>query len=997
MSSVSHLCLALIAVCALPARALDPNRVESQYVHDTLAGDKGLEGEVHAITQTSDGYLWIGSDAGLFRFDGLDFRRMLDRSPSPVTIVNVMGLALDAQGKLMVRLPERNLLRYADGKFDNALYPLVPRELAVTAMCRGNDGNLYLAGLIHGILRYVDGRFETVAPVTALPASPIISIAQSADGKIWLGTRESGLFYLEGKRITAVRGQLPSPKVDALLADGGRVWIGTDGGLAQWNGAALTDETVPASLKRSHVLAILADHQSNLWVGTTTGLFRVNGKIAAPFNSPERGSDAVVNSLFEDREGTLWVGGKWGIERWRDGNFMTYGQPEGLPSDHNGPIYADADDRTWFAPLEGGLYWLGGGHVTRVTQAGLPADVVYSIAGSNGDLWLGRQRGGLTHLYMKDGALTSKTFTQADGLAQNSVFSVYRSRDGTVWAGTLNRGISRYRDGRFTTYAAGDGLASNTVTSILEGSDGTMWFGTPNGLRAFANDRWRAYTAKEGLASDQVNCLMQDSSGILWIGTAAGLSFLSNGDLRTPGNAPALHEPVFGIAQDKNGWLWISTSDHVVRINRDTLLRGAIAEGDMLDYIAADGLRSTHGIWRDRSVVVDHLGRIWFSMAAGLSVVNPAQLTNGSVPAFVHVEGISADNGAIDPHGAVRIPPGTRRITFSFSGGSLGDPTRLLFRYQLAGYDPGWSAPTTARETSYTSVGPGSYRFLVSALNTSGKWNETGAYLDFSVAPRYYQTAWFQLSSLAAGLALLAALYRLRLRQVARQFNIRMEERVHERTRIARELHDTLLQSFNGVVLKFSAVKYMMRERPAEADGMLEKAIEEARHAIIEGRDAVQGLRSSTVLTNDLARAITTFGEGLAPDQAGQSSPHFGVRVEGKSVDLAPLVRDEVYRIAGEALRNAFRHSAARRIEVEIHYEKRQLRMRLRDDGKGIDPQTLKDGGRTGHHGLPGMRERAEVVGGKLSVWSEINSGTEIELSIPAALAYAKASQPTTE
>ena len=997
MNRPSILFLALLAVCSGPASALDPARVESQYAHDTWGAGKGLAGEVHAITQTGDGYLWIGTDAGLFRFDGLNFRRMIDRGPSPVSIVNVMGLALNQHGNLMVRLPERNLLRYADGQFENALYPLVPRELAVTAMCRGNDGSLYLSGLIHGILRYADGRFETIAPVTTLPASPITSMAQSADGKIWLGTREAGLFYLEGKTVTPVRGELPNPKVDSLLAGPSGVWIGTDRGLARSNRTALTNEDVPSSLKVSHVLAMLVDHQSNLWVGTASGLFRVNAKGVSLFEVPELGTDAAVNALFEDREGTLWVGGKWGLERWRDGSFTTYGQPEGLPSDHNGPVYSDAAGRTWFAPLEGGLSFLSGGHPTRVTQAGLPGDVVYSIAGRSGDLWLGRQRGGLTHLFGKDGALASKTFTQADGLAQNSVFSLYLSRDGAVWAGTLNRGVSRYRDGRFTTFAAADGLASNTVSSILETTDGTMWFGTPDGLRALLDNRWRGYTAKEGLPSDEVNCLTEDSGGILWIGTAAGLSFLSRGAVGTLRNAPAaLHEPVFGIAKDQSGWLWIATSNHVVRINRDKLLQGAISEGDVLDYVAADGLRSSHGIRRDRSVVADPLGRIWFSMAAGLSVVNPAQLASNSVPAFVHVEGISADDGAIDPYGAVRVPAGTRRITFSFSGGSLGDPTRVLFRYQLAGYDPGWSVPTAEREASYTNVGPGTYRFRVSASNPSGRWNEAGAALDFLVAPMYYQTAWFRSLSIAALLGLLAALYRLRLRQVARRFNMRMEERVHERTRIARDLHDTLLQSFNGVVLKFSAVKYLLRDRPAEADRMLEDAIEQARQAIVEGREAVQGLRASTVMTNDLARAITTFGEGLVPNQNGRQASDFRVAVEGPSRNLAPLVRDEVYRIAGEALRNAFRHAAARRIEVEIHYEKRQLRVRVRDDGQGIDLQTLKAGRRQGHHGLPGMRERAEVVGGKLAIWSERNAGTEIELTVPAALAYAKAPQPTT-
>ena len=237
---------------------------------------------------------------------------------------------------------------------------------------------------------------------------------------------------------------------------------------------------------------------------------------------------------------------------------------------------------------------------------------------------------------------------------------------------------------------------------------------------------------------------------------------------------------------------------------------------------------------------------------------------------------------------------------------------------------------------------------------------------------------------------LLWLLYRLRLRQVVRHYNLRMEERVNERTRIARDLHDTLLQSFQGALLKFHAVTYRLPDRP-EALKELEGAIEQARQAIAEGRDAVQGLRSSVVVKNDLARAITTFGEGLASDQDGRHAPDFRVHVEGASRDLAPLVRDELYRIAGEALRNAFRHAGARRIEVEIHYDTRRLRMRVRDDGKGIDPQVLSAGGRSGHHGLPGMRERAELVGGNLAVWSELDAGTEIELTIPSAIAYAKA------
>jgi len=474
---------AIAVISAIPAFALDRDRVKSQYAYDNWASDKGLSGEVHAITQTKDGYLWIGTENGLFRFDGLNFRRIADEGPSPVSIVRVMGLTIDRQGDLIARLPERNLLRYADGKFENVLNSLLPRELAVTALCLGKDGDMLLVGLFHGVLRYRDGRFETIAPAGSLPPSPITSMTQSADGKVWLGTRDAGLFYLDGSRVIAIKGDLPSREITSLLADGASVWIGTKGGILRWNGTAITNEGVAPLLRHTQALAMLADRQSNLWVGTPAGLLRVNADGVSPLDNPKRGAGGAVNALFEDQEGNLWAGGRWGIERWRDGSFVTYGKPEGLPSDQNGAIYADGEGRTWFASLEGGLYWLSGGRRNSVTRVGSITDVVYSIAGNNGDLWIGRQQGGLTHLRDRGGVFAANTFTQADGLAQNSVFSVYQSRDGTIWAGTLNGGVSMYHDGKFTTYSATDGLGSNTVSSMLEGSNGTMWFATPNGLR----------------------------------------------------------------------------------------------------------------------------------------------------------------------------------------------------------------------------------------------------------------------------------------------------------------------------------------------------------------------------------------------------------------------------------------------------------------------------------------------------------------------------------
>jgi signal transduction histidine kinase len=316
-------------------------------------------------------------------------------------------------------------------------------------------------------------------------------------------------------------------------------------------------------------------------------------------------------------------------------------------------------------------------------------------------------------------------------------------------------------------------------------------------------------------------------------------------------------------------------------------------------------------------------------------------------------------------------------------------PEKVLFRYKLEGLNKNWHDAGTQRQVFFANLPPGKYRFRVQACNNSGVWNEAGAALDFSVAAAYWQTWWFRSLCVLAFAGLLFAGYRMRVHQVEQRYNALLEGRVAERTRIARELHDTLLQSFQGTLLKMHALTYLVGDRP-DVQKTLEGTIEQARAAITEGRDAVQGMRSSMVVTNDLARSIGLLGDELTGQYQGERCPEFAVQVEGTSRDLAPIIRDDVYRIAGEAVRNAFRHAGAGRIEVEIRYDARQLRVRVRDDGKGMDPKILESGERAGHFGLPGMRERARSVGGKLAIWSEADSGTETELTIPAGVAYAK-------
>jgi ligand-binding sensor domain-containing protein len=626
--SAPGLVLWLAASFAGAAYAIDPNRAMSQYIRQRWGPEQGFpRGPVYAIAQSTDGYLWVGTQAGLVRFDGLHFHLVRD-VPGLLNGESVLGLMPDRYGNLWIRLERANLLRYSNGTFDSSMSRRVPLNSRITAMSQANQGDLLISVLQQGTMVYRQGKFEMIADASALPRSPVLSVAQTADGSIWAGTRGAGLYRLREGHTSSITENLPDPKVNCLLASAnGDMWVGTDSGIVRWNGSQLV-AAGPASLNQLQVLAMERDRDGNIWAGTDSrGLLRINERGASYLDTVDDRSREAVTAVFEDREGNLWIGSANGIERLRDSAFVTYSRPEGLSSDGRNPVFVDSENRMWFPPVDGGLWWMKEGQQGRVSNDGLDRDVVYSIAGHKGELWLGRQRGGLTSLRTEQGSFVAQTYTKADGLAQDSVFSVYQARDGSVWAGTLSGGVSKLSGGRFTTYTSAIGLLSNTVASILEGSDGTMWFATPGGLNALSKGRWQAYTNKDGLPADNVYCLLEDSTGMLWIGTAAGLAFRSPKGIQVPGGAPAwLREQILGLEEDRYGSLWMATSNHVLRVNRERLLRGTLSEGDLREYGVADGLRGVEGVRRHRSVIADPAGRIWFSLNRGISVVDPERL-----------------------------------------------------------------------------------------------------------------------------------------------------------------------------------------------------------------------------------------------------------------------------------------------------------------------------------------------------------------------------------
>jgi signal transduction histidine kinase len=432
---------------------------------------------------------------------------------------------------------------------------------------------------------------------------------------------------------------------------------------------------------------------------------------------------------------------------------------------------------------------------------------------------------------------------------------------------------------------------------------------------------------------------------------------------------------IFAIAQTTDGYLWLATEFGLLRFDG---VRNGSSDGVRI--------RSAAGGYSPRVSKASD-GKLWFLPLDGVSVIDPSHLPLNKLPPPVHIEQITADrktyDATSDASEHLRLPPLVRDLQIDYTALSLVAPEKVRFRYKLEGRDDDWRDAGNRRQAFYDNLPPGNYRFRVSASNDSGVWNEAGTFLDFAVAPAFYQTGLFRASCLAAFVALFIALYQLRLRQVARQFDIRLEERLGERTRVARELHDTLLQGFISASMQLHvAADFVTPDSPAKP--LLSRGLQIMGGVIDDGRNAISGLRSSDIYELNLEQAFSRMMPELDP----QKEVGFQIIVEGRPLPLRPAIRDEVYRIGREALVNAFRHSQAKAVEIELEYAASHLRLLVRDNGCGIDPQVVQSG-RGGHWGLTGMRERAERIGGRINIWSRHSAGTEVDLSVPGTVAFA--------
>ena len=977
--------------------ALDPAKSLSQYVHSKWGKDKGFAGgTIYAICQSGDGYLWIGTDRGLVRFNGEKFTLIQPLADQPA-IGPVRGLVEDSDGSMWIRLQGPQMLLYRDGRFANAFAGGGLPASVITAMAADGHGGVLFSDLTSRSTRYTHGRFETVVD-SAERAVPVTSVAETLDGRIWLGTRDYGLLvFKNGKPEPINASNHENEKINALAGtNNGGLWIGTDQGLRFRSTRGDVNIAPPGWNKDAQVFDLTQDLKGNLWAASSRGLIRVSpgGEFALMPGSGRKTHE--ITGVFEDNDGDLWFGGPEGLERLKDGLFTTSGAQSGLPDSNGGALYVDAAGRTWLAPVSGGLYSLEQGVFERIHVEGLDRDVVYSISGRGNDIWIGRQHGGLTRITAAGNGRLVRTYTQVDGLAQNTVYTTYVDRDGTVWAGTISGGLSRFKDGAFTTYSMASGLSSNAVNSVVEGYDGTVWVGTSAGLDAFRNGAWSHWTMANGLPSSEIKNCFEDSQHVLWLVTGAGLAYLSSGKLFAPDRLPeALRDPIFGITEDRFGFLWLSTSDNVVRVDRRRLLSDDLHEGDVRVIGDRDGLIGAEGVRRDRSILTSPNGRIWVSVQDGIAFTDPAPSLSESRPISIRIESISAGGTTFRASDSVRIPARTRAVTIQFSGSSLDSPDRIWYRFLLEGADQAWSDPVQMRQVAYNNLHAGAYRFRVLASRDGVLWNGPEGQVSFSVDQAVWETWWFRIGLVLLAGAIVAFVIRLRMLALSQQLNARFQERLSERTRIAQELHDTLLQSFHGLLLRFETVDSMLPERVNEAKAMLGEALDRADDALTESREAIQNIRSLPAPRAPLSRALASLLEKVQGEFSNEQGglPTCSIVVEGPQQAVRDDVTAEICRIAREALRNAFQHARASSLEIEVSFRDVELRLSFRDDGIGIEPFVLKDGGKSGHWGLIGIRERATRLGAELSFWSKPGAGTEIALTIPGNLAYASSNR----
>ncbi len=897
--------------------------------HQSWSTEEGLpQNSVHQIFQSSDGYLWLATEGGVARFDGTSFKVLHHASDASFTSDDISSIAED------------------------------------------RDGVLWF-GTADGLVRYEKGRTSRIGTVDGVSTAPVLSLGTGEDGALLVSTG-AGVVRYDGKSFHRVSGAGEGLRGggQARVALRGWSWIPqrVSNGGRSWS--------VGGEVPGTRIESFSVDREGDAWVGTNQGLAVLSPRWKTAKIVPELRADAVL-CTFEDREGNHWIGTDTsGLHVLR---VRKFGSDPLVAREAVTALVQTSDGAGWYATREDGLLRSFRGVVSKALD-GMTALTL--APGSHGDLWVGTPDG-LVH--WENGVV--RRFGTADGLPDEFVRSLLVARDGALWIGTRH-GLAVLRDGRIAAVGAGN----DPIGAVFEaGSDagGDIWFGTLRGVTRIHGGEVREFGEKDGLAGGIVAGIAQDETGMVWVVSKSGSLNRFSGGRFLPVKSVDLPQDVVSMAADGRGFLWLQSRRGVARVAVAELgkcVGGAWCRVGVGRYGVADGMPSDETpevgsptIWKTAD------GHLWFATRRGVAVADAAHLPMNTVPPPMVVERFVVD-GEVVPAGAekVTLSPAHRQYTFDYAGLSYTVPSKVRYRFLLEGFDREWTDVGDRRTAYYTNLPFGGYRFRVQGANNDGVWNETGAEVRFSILRPFYRTWWFYVAMLGLSLAVVYLLYRARVRRLQTRFDLVL----NERNRMAREIHDTLVQDFVGVSVQLELISRLVRSsRMEQVSQQLDRTRLLVREGLDAARQSIWNLRRG-IGEDDLPARLGAAVERIIKSDASSDvsadvalDVHRKVVISGVYRPLPRATEEEILRVAQEALFNVERHARASAVSVELLYKDEGVELTVRDDGLGF----VADAGRRaeGHYGLQGMKERAESLGAELQIESVRGGGTTVRMMVP--------------
>jgi len=961
-----------------PAVALDPGKTLSQCTVDVWQVRDGLPGTtVRGITQTADGYLWINVAGGVARYDGARITRLEAPRAIELQMFDVQDMFLGEDGTLWMAPA------YSD--------PLCLRRESL-ARC-------------------------LPAPLGLAPADRMTSVAVKGD-RIWVASRQRLMSVSHGARgFDAAYARLPFSRVTTVRYDRqGRFWVGATNGLFREKDGTFELVTAADGPINGWVSSIFETPGGRMWVATAGALVRVEGDRITALRHGDGLPPGRPSQAIEDRDGNVWLGTEGGLVRYRDGRFVTFGQRDGLPDDKVTALFEDREGSLWVGTYAGGLAQFT--DRTLVTQAGpaLGADQPEAVVeDEEGGLWVGTRNGGVIH--WKDGK--TEKYTTADQLPHNHVTtlapghgeiwigttaglarwrqghidrpvpvnapvsSLHLDGAGTLWIGRDNGELFYWRDGKLASIPPPDKGRWGQIRGIEEDDQGRLLVLAVGGLAHCHNDRLIRLSPGPGLATVWGRAMHRDPQGTIWVGTiGSGLIRLEHGQFRTfAAGQGIVPDQLYQVLVDDEGFVWAGTSRGIVRVSKQSLTdveRGRRQRADLVTFERSDtrhdvGAARVHqsGAWKCRD------GRLLFATDQGLVTIDPRRLRANLVPPSVLVQEAIVDGHRARRGERNRFQPGPGNLELHYAAITLLEPEKAVHRYLLEGFDERWVDAGTRRVAYYTNIPPGRYRFRVQASNADGLWNESGDAIEFTLTPHFYRTGWFYGLVALGVLSLGLWFHRSRLARVRAE----ALATAAERHRVARELHDSLLQEMSGVAMMINAVRSTLPTAAAGAAEKLSKIESTVTASLAETRRYVWDLRDPPEKADDASDLERALDRLAARATAGREL-ECTVRREGEVVPLPGETTEGLVRIAQEALANAVKHARASYIRVRLCYDKDAVRLVVADDGRGFDPDAVV-AAQAGHFGLVGLRERATRLGATLRLDSRPGRGTTVEVTVP--------------